>query len=43
MEHFTRAVAAAAAAGPPDMGTVLQIAAGNGIELLGPVPAEAMR
>jgi mannose-6-phosphate isomerase-like protein (cupin superfamily) len=43
MEHFTRAVAAAAAAGPPDMGTVLQIAADNGIELLGPVPAEAMR
>jgi hypothetical protein len=28
-----------ATAGPPDITTVLQIAARNGIELLGPVPA----
>jgi mannose-6-phosphate isomerase-like protein (cupin superfamily) len=39
MEQFGRAVAAVAAAGPPDMATVLEIAARNGIELLGPVPA----
>ena len=39
MENFSRAVAAAATAGSPDMATVLEIAARNGIELLGPVPA----
>jgi quercetin dioxygenase-like cupin family protein len=39
MENFTRAVAAAAADGPPDMAEVLEIAARNGIELLGPIPA----
>ncbi|GIJ56697.1 cupin domain-containing protein [Virgisporangium aurantiacum] len=39
MEGFSRAVAAAAAAGPPDMATVLEIASRNGIELLGPIPA----
>jgi quercetin dioxygenase-like cupin family protein len=39
MENFNRAVAAAAAAGPPDMATVLEIAARSGIELLGPIPA----
>ena len=39
MEGFSRAVAAAAASGPPSMAAVLQIAAASGIELLGPVPA----
>jgi len=39
MEGFTRAVAALAAAGPATMDAVLAIAAENGIELLGPVPA----
>ena len=39
MEGFTRAVAAAAADGPPDMEQVLRIAAQHGITLLGPVPA----
>ncbi len=39
MEGFTRAVAAAAADGPPAMEQVLGIAARNGITLLGPVPA----
>jgi uncharacterized RmlC-like cupin family protein len=39
MEGFARAVADAAVAGPPDMATVLQIAARSGIELLGPVPS----
>jgi len=39
MEQFTRAVAAAAAVGEPDMAAVLDIAARHGIELLGPVPA----
>ena len=43
MEGFSRAVAAAAAAGPPDMATVLEIAAQNGIELLGPVPEATYR
>ncbi|MFI5896794.1 hypothetical protein ACIA5D_42510 [Actinoplanes sp. NPDC051513] len=38
MESFSRAVAAAAS---PDMDTVLAIAAANGIELLGPIPATA--
>jgi mannose-6-phosphate isomerase-like protein (cupin superfamily) len=41
MEGFTRAVVAEAAAGTPDMAAVLRIAAANGIELLGPVPAAA--
>jgi hypothetical protein len=39
MEGFTRAVVAEAAHGNPSMDTVLAIAARNGIELLGPVPA----
>jgi hypothetical protein len=39
MEQSSRAVAAVAAAGPLDMAAVLKIAALNGIELLGPVPA----
>ncbi|MFB9358329.1 cupin domain-containing protein [Actinoplanes nipponensis] len=39
MEGFCRAVAAAAADGPPAMEQVLGIAAANGITLLGPVPA----
>jgi quercetin dioxygenase-like cupin family protein len=39
MEGFSRAVAAAAASGPLDMARALEIAAANGIELLGPVPA----
>jgi mannose-6-phosphate isomerase-like protein (cupin superfamily) len=39
MEGFMRAVVAAAAAGPPDMARTLEIAAENGIELLGPIPA----
>ena len=38
MEGFSRAVAAAAADGPPAMEHVLQLAAQNGITLLGPVP-----
>lgn len=38
MEGFSRAVAAASAAGPPSMDAVLSIAAQNGIELLGPIP-----
>ncbi len=37
MENFTRAVAALAADGPPEMDAVLAIAAQHGIELLGPV------
>ena len=37
MENFTRAVAAIAADGPPEMDAVLAIAAQHGIELLGPV------
>ena len=41
MEQFSRAVAAAAAAGPPDMAVVLEIAARSGIELLGPIPDRA--
>ena len=39
MEGFTRAAAALAADGAPTMEEVLLIAADNGIELLGPVPA----
>ena len=39
MEGFARAVAAAAADGPPAMEQVLRLAAQNGITLLGPVPA----
>ena len=38
MEGFTRAVAAAAADGPPAMEQVLLLAAQNGVTLLGPVP-----
>jgi len=38
MEGFSRAVAAAAADGPPTMEQVLELAAQNGITLLGPVP-----
>jgi mannose-6-phosphate isomerase-like protein (cupin superfamily) len=39
MEGFSRAAAALAANGVPTMDAVLAIAAENGIELLGPVPA----
>jgi quercetin dioxygenase-like cupin family protein len=39
MENFTRAVSARSASGPPEMAEVLEIAAANGIELLGPIPA----
>jgi mannose-6-phosphate isomerase-like protein (cupin superfamily) len=39
MEGFTRAVVAEAAHGNPSMDTVLAIAARNGIDFLGPVPA----
>jgi len=39
MEGFSRAAAALAADGTPTMDAVLAIAAENGIELLGPVPA----
>ncbi|WP_433386065.1 hypothetical protein ACQPZX_28325 [Actinoplanes sp. CA-142083] len=38
MESFSRAAAAATS---PDMETMLAIAAANGIELLGPIPAVA--
>jgi mannose-6-phosphate isomerase-like protein (cupin superfamily) len=38
MEGFSRAVAAAAADGPPAMEQVLRLAAENGITLLGPAP-----
>ncbi|HEU5266186.1 MAG TPA: cupin domain-containing protein [Jatrophihabitans sp.] len=41
MEGFARAGAALAAAGEATMDAVLAVAAENGIELLGPVPAEA--
>jgi hypothetical protein len=40
-EGFVRAGAALAAQGEPSMGQVLDIAARNGIELLGPVPVTA--
>jgi quercetin dioxygenase-like cupin family protein len=43
MERFTRAVVAEAAHGAPTMDAVLAIAARNGIELLGPVPAQVQR
>jgi hypothetical protein len=39
MEGFSRAAAALAANGTPSMQAVLAIAAQNGIELLGPIPA----
>jgi hypothetical protein len=39
MEGFVRAVAALAEGGSPNMDEVLAVAARNGIELLGPVPA----
>jgi len=38
MEGFARAGAALAADGDPSMDAVLQVAARNGIELLGPIP-----
>jgi mannose-6-phosphate isomerase-like protein (cupin superfamily) len=41
MEGFSRAAAALAADGAPSMDAVLAIAAQNGIELLGPIPAMA--
>jgi mannose-6-phosphate isomerase-like protein (cupin superfamily) len=41
-EGFVRAAAALAADGEPSMDQVLDIAARNGIELLGPIPTEAM-
>lgn len=39
MEGFARAAAALAADGEPDMKDVLDVAARNGVELLGPIPA----
>lgn len=39
MEGFIRAAAALAADGSPTIEAVLEVAAANGIELLGPVPA----
>jgi hypothetical protein len=41
MEAFARAAAAVADEGDTDMEQVLGIAARNGIELLGPIPAVA--
>jgi mannose-6-phosphate isomerase-like protein (cupin superfamily) len=38
MEDFTRAAAAMAAGGEPDIGQVLALAERHGIEMLGPVP-----
>jgi hypothetical protein len=43
MEQFARAVVAEAAHGAPSMDAVLAIAARNGIELLGPVPAQVQQ
>jgi len=37
MENFTRAAAALAADGPPEMDAVLALAAQHGIEMLGPI------
>jgi mannose-6-phosphate isomerase-like protein (cupin superfamily) len=42
MEGFSKAAADLAAQGPPTMDKVLAIAALNGVELLGPVPVEAL-
>jgi mannose-6-phosphate isomerase-like protein (cupin superfamily) len=42
-EGFVRAAAALAAEGEPSMRQVLDIAAHNGIELLGPIPTTAAR
>ena len=39
MEGFSRAAAALAAAGPPDMAQVLALAERHGVELLDPIPA----
>ena len=39
MEHFTRAAAELGSTGSPSMEAVLAVAADNGIELLGPIPA----
>ncbi|HEY5114616.1 MAG TPA: hypothetical protein VIJ00_03725 [Nakamurella sp.] len=39
MEQFTRAVAALAVDGAPTIEAVLAVAAQNGIDMLGPVPA----
>jgi mannose-6-phosphate isomerase-like protein (cupin superfamily) len=39
MEHFSRAVAAAGAAGPLDMAQAMRLAEDSGIEMLGPIPA----
>jgi mannose-6-phosphate isomerase-like protein (cupin superfamily) len=41
MEAFSRAAAALAARGEPSMDAVLAIAQDHGVELLGPVPADA--
>ncbi len=41
MENFSRAAAALAAEGGPSMEQALAVAAENGIELLGPIPATA--
>jgi hypothetical protein len=43
MEQFIRAVVAEAAHGAPSIDAVLAIAARNGIELLGPVPAQVQQ
>ena len=42
MENFSRAAAMLASDGTPSMAAVLAIAAQNGIELLGPIPAETV-
>ena len=41
MEGFTRALAAAAADGPPTMDEALRLAAQHGITILGPAPVPA--
>lgn len=39
METFCRTVAAMGSDGPPEMAAVLEVAARNGIEMLGPIPS----
>ena len=39
MEGFSRAAAALAAEGAPDMDAVLALAEQHGIQMLGPIPA----
>jgi quercetin dioxygenase-like cupin family protein len=43
MEGFSRAAAALAANGAPSMERVLAVAQEHGVELLGPIPADAVR